>query len=295
MKRVAIVGAGLMGAQIGAEYALAGHEVTLFTRSPATAGAALQRAQAALRALAQHGLVPIDRAEAGAARLQPSHDLRDACAGRDVIVESVAEDLNVKADVLDTAARSSPEALICSNTSSLPITTLGEAARAPERLLGTHYANPAILMPLVEVVPGARTEPRRVDEAVRLLEGMGKRPVVVPDLPGFLWNRLQFALLREAVRLVSEYGVDPAAIDLVVRGTLGRRWSLVGPFETLALGGRETFLSIARLLFDDLGQPVDPEAITEIPLPPAEALRSLAAERDERLVEWRKRDLGERP
>ena len=148
-------------------------------------------------------------------------------------------------------------------------------------------------MPLVEVIPGARTEPGRVEEALALLAGMGKETIVVPDIPGFLWNRLQFALLREAARLVSEHGVDPAAIDTAVRRTLGRRWSLIGPFETMALGGRETFVRIARLLFDDIGAPVDADALEGVPLASAEALRALASQRDARLVEWRRRELAE--
>ena len=279
-----------MGAQIGAEYAAAGHDVVLITRSPSSGATALQRAQAAIRALASHGLLAEDRAAAAVARLSTAQDVRSGCAERDVIVESVAEDLNAKADVLDLAARAAPDATLCSNTSSIPIAQLGEAARAPERVLGTHYANPAILMPLVEVIPGARTERRRVDDVVCLLEEAGKTPMVVPDVPGFLWNRLQFALLREAARLVVEHGVDPATVDLAVRRTLGRRWSLVGPFETMALGGRETFIKIAKLLFDEIGKPVDPSVLERIDLPPAESLRALAAERDARLLQLRKQD-----
>lgn len=282
-----------MGAQIGAEHALAGHEVVLITRSVASAEASLQRAHAAIRGLASRALVPEDRAEAALARLATTTDLRAGCAGRDVVVESVPEDLNVKADVLDAAARAAPEAILCSNTSSIPISRLGEAAGAPERTLGTHYANPAILMPLVEVIPGERTDPRHVEEIVRLLEANGKTPIVVPDVPGFLWNRLQFALLREAARLVVEHGIAPETIDLAVRRVLGRRWSLVGPFETMALGGRETFIKIARLLFAELGHPVDPDALADVDLPSAASLRTLASQRDERLGEWRKRDLEE--
>lgn len=282
-----------MGAQIGAEYALAGHEVVLVTRSPASGATALQRAHAAIRALASHGLVPEDRAAAAAPRLGTSQDIAAACRGRDLVVESVTEDLGAKADVLDAAARAAPGATLCSNTSSIPITTLGEAARAQDRMLGTHYANPAILMPLVEVIPGKATDRRRVDDVVRTLEDAGKTPIVVPDVPGFLWNRLQFALLREAARLVVEHGVDPATVDLAVRRTLGRRWSLIGPFETMALGGRETFLRIAKLLFAELDRPIDPEILSRIDLPPAESLRSLASERDARLIEWKKRDAAE--
>ncbi len=289
-KRVAIVGAGLMGAQIGAEYALAGHDVVLVTRSAASADAALGRAHAAIRALVTHGLVGEDHAASAPDRLRAATDVAAACRDRDLVVESVAEDLNAKADVLDAVARAAPDATICSNTSSIPITTLGEAARAPERVLGTHYANPAILMPLVEVIAGERTDPARVDAVVRTLEGAGKTPVRVPDVPGFLWNRLQFALLREAARLVVEHGVDPATVDDAVKRTLARRWSSIGPFETMALGGRDTFVKIARLLFDELGQPVDPSFLERVDLPPAESLRALASERDARLVDWRRRD-----
>jgi 3-hydroxybutyryl-CoA dehydrogenase len=284
-----------MGAQIGAEYAIAGHEVVLVTRSAASSEIALGRAHAAIRALTANGLVAIDRGEAAAARLSTSQDVRSACAGRDVVLESVAEDLNTKADVLDVAARAAPAAILLSNTSSIPIGTLGEAARAPERTLGTHYANPAILIPAVEVIPGARTERRHIETVVRLLEEMGKEPIVVPDIPGFLWNRLQFALLREAARLVVEHGVDPAAVDLAVKRALGRRWSLIGPFETMALGGRETFVKIARMLFAEVGKDVDPETLAKVDLPPAEAIRSLAAQRDAELIRWRKRDLEDRP
>lgn len=283
-----------MGAPIGAEYALAGHDVVLVTRSEASAASALQRAHAAVRALVTHGLVPVDRGEAALPRLTTSTDLAAACAGRDLVVESVAEDLNAKADVLDAAARAAPEAILCSNTSSIPIGLLGEAARAPERTLGTHYANPAILIPAVEVIPGARTERRHVETVVRMLEEMGKEPILAPDIPGFLWNRLQFALLREAARLVTEHGVDPAAVDLAVKRAIGRRWSLIGPFETMALGGRDTFVRIAKLLFDEIGREVDPEALANVPLPSAEAARTLAYERDAELIRWRKRDLEER-
>jgi len=199
-----------MGAQIGAEYAIGGHEVVLITRSAASGEGAMQRARSAIRALVSQGLLAEDRGAAAEPRLSTATDISAACAARDVIVESVGEDMNAKADVLDSAARAAPDALLCSNTSSIPITRLGEAARPS---------------------------------------------------------------------------------DLAVRRALGRRWSLVGPFETMALGGRETFVRIAKMLFAELGQPVDPELLERIPLPPAESLRSLAHERDRKLVDLRKRDL----
>lgn len=280
-----------MGAQIGAEYALAGHDVTLATRTAASGERALERAHAAIRALVAGGLAAEDRA--ASARLAATQDVGAACAGRDVIVESVAEDLSVKADVLSAAARAAPDATLCSNTSSIPIATLGDAAGAPDRMVGTHYANPAILMPLVEVIPGERTDRRRVDDVVALLEGAGKQPILVPDVPGFLWNRLQFAVLREAARLVVEHGVAPETVDVAMRRVLGRRWSLIGPFETMALGGRETFVKIARQVFAELDKPVDPDLLERVRWSAQGSLGSLAAQRDARLLELLKRDRQE--
>src|SRR5918992_1203463 len=160
--RVLVVGAGLMGAQIGCEYALGGHDVTLFAR----------------------------RAESVRLRVESAF-------------ESLPEQLELKASLLRDAAARSPDAVLASNTSSLSITALGEAAGAPERTVGTHYWNPPLLMPLVEVVAGDRTR-RDVLTFVRsTLEALGKRPVVVErEVPGFVWNRLQTALLRESLWLV---------------------------------------------------------------------------------------------
>jgi 3-hydroxybutyryl-CoA dehydrogenase len=235
--KVAVLGAGLMGAQIGCEYALGGHEVTLVARD-------LDR----LRGRVEEGLATVAalglRAEAQVTRARES--LRFATTiGRDaydLVVESLPEDLELKKTLLWEARAASPSAVLASNTSSLSISSLGDAVDAPERTIGTHYWNPPLLSPLVETIPGSRTASTVVQFALDTLRALGKRPILVErDVPGFLWNRLQLALLRECLWLVEQGVARPDTIDEVVREGLARRWRHVGPFEAVALGGAETW------------------------------------------------------
>lgn len=230
--RVLVVGAGLMGAQIGVEYALGGHEVTLVARD---AAAARRRAENGLATARSAGQPPAD-VESAAERIDAADDVEREC---DLAVESLPEELALKASLL---RRVPGEPLLCSNTSSLSITALGEAAGAPERVVGTHYWNPPLLMPLVEVTRGEQTAPAVVQMVADTLRALGKRPIVLErEVPGFLWNRLQFALLRECVALVDAGVASPEALDEVIRDGLARRYRHVGLFQAIALGGPETW------------------------------------------------------
>ena len=140
--------------------------------------------------------------------------------------------------------------MIASNTSSLSIGEIGEACGAPERTVGTHYWNPPLLMPLVEVIAGPRSRPEAVELARAAVAGCGKRPVLVQrDVPGFIWNRLQHALLREALWIIDNGVATPEAVDEVVRFGNARRWEHVGPFAAAALGGIGTWQRVAGELF----------------------------------------------
>lgn len=249
-ERVAILGAGLMGAQIGCEYALAGCPVRWLVRDRARAE---RRVEQALALVLEHGLADataVERARASMRWAEP-----DAGEGEppDLIVESLPEDLALKADVLGLLAARHPEAIVASNTSSISIAALGEAAGVPERILGTHYWNPPLLMPLVEVVAGERTPRAMRERVVALLRAIGKRPVVLErEVEGLLWNRLQLAVLRESLWLVERGIAAPETVDEVMRDGLARRWRLTGPFETVGLGGAATFDAIAANLFPAL-------------------------------------------
>lgn len=248
--RVAVAGPGLMGSQIGVEYALGGHEVVFVGRDLA---AARERIGRACAVAAETRLYDDGTVGAARERVTVADDI--AAIGRDcdLVVESIAEDIAAKGPLLAEAGRIAPHAVLASNTSSLSILAIGEAAGFPERTIGTHYGNPALLMPLVEVVVTGHTRPGTAEPVETALRAMGKRPVRVnKDVPGFLWNRLQLALLREAVWLAENGVAEPEAIDLVVRDAMARRWRQTGPFETAALGGAAIFERIASNLWPEL-------------------------------------------
>jgi 3-hydroxybutyryl-CoA dehydrogenase len=288
--RVAIVGAGLMGAQIGCEYALAGCPVVWIVRDRA---GARQRVEGALALALRHGLAERQAVESARGRMLYGDVGEDPDGALDVIVESLPEDLEVKAAVLGALCARHPGAILASNTSSISITALGEAAGAGERIVGTHYWNPPLLMPLVEVVAGDRTPVALRERVTALLRAIGKRPVILDhEVPGLLWNRLQLAVLRECLWLVEHGVATPQAIDEVMRDGLARRWRLTGPFETVGLGGARTFDAIAENLFPVLADATAGSGFAEhVPTDP-QLLVALRERRDDALAAELRAELG---
>ena len=239
-----------MGSQIAVEHALAGHSVTALGRDRDSAHARLvDAADVALNA----ALCSASDCAAALARIAIEADPLAVQRPVALVMESLTEDLGVKASLLQPLARALPETVIATNTSSLSITTLGDRIEAPDRTVGMHYWNPPLLMPLVEVIAGRHTSRETLDFAQEVVTRLAKRPIVVTrEIPGFVWNRLQFALLREALWLVEEHVATAEAIDEVVRDGLARRWRYTGPFQTASLGGVETFERIANTLFPNL-------------------------------------------
>jgi 3-hydroxyacyl-CoA dehydrogenase len=248
--RVAILGAGLMGAQIGCEYALGGHEVVLHARD---SDAAQARADSGFGLLRDHGLRAEEELVSASGRVSASADPAAAAEAADLIVESLPEDFKLKASVLNAALPAAPKAIMATNTSSLSIAALGEAIGRPQTTVGTHYLNPPLLMPTVEVIAGADTTPETMAFAREQLLALGKLPVIVRrDTPGFVWNRLQFALVRECAWLVENGVTSPDDIDTVVRDGLARRWREVGPLRSIALGGLNTWNRSGRNIVPEL-------------------------------------------
>jgi 3-hydroxybutyryl-CoA dehydrogenase len=216
-RRAAVVGAGLMGRGIAAVLAAGGLDVVLCDVQPDTLA----------RAVAEAVSLAADRGRVtGAAELDVA--VRDA----DLVVEAVVESLPVKQQVVRRVGAVAPQAVITTNTSVLSVTAVAGLAADPGRVLGTHWWNPPDLIPVVEVVPGLRTAPEVADRVTALLSHLGKTPVRVRrDVPGFIGNRLQHALWREAIALVAAGICDADTVDLVARNTIGLRLARMGPLE----------------------------------------------------------------
>ena len=292
---VAMIGAGRMGSQIGCEYALAGHPVTWIARSPERASAAIDAALAVAVAAASGVYSPAEL-ESARANVRTASTLADADGPVALVAESIEERFEAKVEVLGAAAAAWPDAILASNTSSIEIGRLGRAIGAAERTIGTHYWNPPLLMPLVEVIRGEETEPAVVDAVVTALQRLGKDHVVVRhEVLGFVWNRLQFALLREALWLVENGVADPETVDRIVREGNARRWRHLGPFETVALGGVHTFSRIAAQLFPVLSTAGDATGLERwVPDDPA-FLDELRRRRDEALARELREERGSSP
>ncbi|MCR5090043.1 MAG: 3-hydroxyacyl-CoA dehydrogenase family protein, partial [Oscillospiraceae bacterium] len=218
MKKVVLAGAGTMGSSLAQVYASAGWDTFLYNRSET----GLERA-AALIALNQSTLVENGIQEAGKAEEVKAAVRyttgKEVFCDADLVVESIVEDMAAKkAFWADVSARVPAEALLATNTSGLHISEIAEAVREPSRFLGQHWLNPPHLLPLCEIVVGEKTAPEVVDVMRELVRGLGKSPVVVKDINGFLINRLQFAVLREALNLVDSGAATLEDVDTVMKG-----------------------------------------------------------------------------
>jgi 3-hydroxybutyryl-CoA dehydrogenase len=281
--RVLVVGAGLMGAQIGCEYSLGGHSTAFLVRNVEQSRA---RVCSAFALAVEAGLVGKDVAGEAHRKIVFIDTVSSVDDATELVVESIPEDIVIKATLLRELAARLPGAIIASNTSTIPLTELGAAIDAPERTVGTHYWNPPLLMPLVEIVAGERTSGETRETVSRILAALGKEPVHVQrDVPGFIWNRLQAALLRESLRLVGEGVATPETVDRVVRSGLARRYRYTGPFETIALGGVEAWTRVAERLFPRLSNATRTEALERWLASDDETLDAVRLRRDRGLAE----------
>lgn len=271
---VLVIGAGLMGSQIAVDWAAAGHSVTVIARDQQAAAERLAAATDVLRRYRP------DAVEPPAPRLTGWDDAR--LDDVDLAIESVGEDLGLKAELLGRVAAASARAILATNTSSLRITDLGAAVGDPGRVIGLHYWNPPLLMPAVEVVRGEETATAPERMLVELLEAMGKVPILARrDVPGFVWNRLQAALLREAVWLVDNGVATPETVDAAVRHGLAPRATHTGVFDTVALGGTAVWNALMANVVPSLSDATEVGDLgTRLPDRDPARLRRLAAERD---------------
>ncbi|WP_084536816.1 3-hydroxyacyl-CoA dehydrogenase family protein [Azospirillum halopraeferens] len=254
-RRIGIIGAGLMGHGIAQAFAEAGHRVDVLEPDPVRRAAVTDRIRG--------NLVQQGRDAAAADRVHPCATMEEAAAEADVVIESVPEDPDLKRRVfLAMEAVAPPGALLASNTSAIPITRIIEPLRNKTRAMGTHWWNPPHLIPLVEVVQTPDTADEAIAAMMALLASVGKTPVHVrKDLPGFIGNRLQHALWREAIALVQNGVCDAETVDAVVKGSFGRRLAVLGPLENADLVGTDLTLAVHEQLLADLDRSAAPQPL----------------------------------
>ncbi|MCL7451674.1 MAG: 3-hydroxyacyl-CoA dehydrogenase family protein [Anaerolineae bacterium] len=251
---VTMIGAGTMGAGMGVCYAQAGYQVTLYDVVADSLEQALVRIDNSQRVFVEEGLIPEAEAQAARARISTTSDLARALDGVQFVLEAAPERIELKQELFrDMEALCPADTILATNTSGLSITAIASACEHPERVGGQHWANPAEIVPLVEVIRGEQTSDNTIDVIYRITEKLGKVPVVVQkDVPGFASNRLQFAVLREALHLVNEGIVSAQDADKTLKNGVGFRYPWLGPLETADLGGLTTFHSVAQYLLPAL-------------------------------------------
>jgi 3-hydroxybutyryl-CoA dehydrogenase len=252
--RVAIVGAGTMGVGISHVFASCGTPTVLVDSTAARAESARKRSLELLSRLEAAGHVESGAAPAARRTLSAAETVADGVRGADLVVEAVVERADVKVPVYEAIeAAAGPEAVIATNTSSIPIAELAAGLQRPERFLGVHWFVPPLLVPCVEVIPTASTGEHVVQDVVEALTRLGKSAVVVGDGPGFVANRIQFALFREAARIVEDGLATPIQVDEVVRSSFGFRLPFFGPFTIADMAGLDVYADIFDTLERGLG------------------------------------------
>jgi 3-hydroxybutyryl-CoA dehydrogenase len=244
--RIAVIGAGLMGHGIAQVFALAGHAVTITDSVQASLDSARARMLGNLQDLGD------DRSAVD--RVTPIADLGAAVRDADYVVEAVSEDLPLKQKLFgEIEEHVRPDTILASNTSVIPITQIMQNLKRRERALGTHWWNPPYLVPLVEVIETQWTSPEAVDFTMKLHADAGKKPAhVKKDVPGFIGNRLQHALWREAIALVENGICDAQTVDDVIKAAFGRRLAVLGPLENADMVGTDLTLAIHRTVLPDI-------------------------------------------
>jgi len=255
--RIAVIGAGLMGHGIAQVFALAGHDVTIYDSVQATLDSAKARILTNLKDLGD------DRK--AAERITPVVELAVAVREADYVVEAVLENLPLKQKLFaEIEQHVRPDTILSSNTSVIPITKIMEGLKRRERALGTHWWNPPFLVPLVEVIETQWTSPQAVDFAIKLHVAAGKKPAHVrKDVPGFIGNRLQHALWREAISLVENGICDAETVDNVIKSAFGRRLAVLGPLENADMVGTDLTLAIHQTVLPDIDSRPGPSPYLE--------------------------------
>jgi 3-hydroxyacyl-CoA dehydrogenase len=256
----AVVGAGTMGPGMAAVLARSGSTVRLTDVS----AEALKRAEGATDlASAVLERVGAPSQPGGSVSFEP--DLKAALAGAGLVLEAVPEKLDIKREVFASLEEyTAADTILATNTSGIPISEIAENTAHPGRVIGMHWSNPPHLIPMIEVVPGERTDDGVRDALVAIIEAFGYEAVVEREVPGFVENRILYAILRECLSLVQRGIISEADLDTCVKWGIGYKLAVIGPMRLLDMAGLDIYQSVASYLNPDLSSSADvPSLITD--------------------------------
>jgi 3-hydroxybutyryl-CoA dehydrogenase len=259
LETVAVLGNGIIGHGVAQIFAVAGRKIRLIGRDQASLARAVERIRASLAEFVRHGLIAAEAVPAALDRITPSTRLEDAAAA-ELVIEAVTEDLALKRELFGRLDAICAPATVLASSSGQPPSALFERVKRRERVIATHFWYPPQLIPLVEVCGGPLCDPAVVAWTCARIREAGKEPVVIDrEVKGFIGNRIQFAMLREAWALWASGAASAEAIDAVVRHSIGRRLAITGPIESADVGGLDTMYHFAGSLLPDLARDAAPD------------------------------------
>ncbi len=263
IKTVVVIGGGTMGQGIVQSFAQAGKSVKVLSRRRETLDRCLQQIDANLKLFAEFQLLD-ETPEAIRSRItsMPMDELSEAIRGCHYIVETIPEVLTDKKELFGKLDSCDPDVILASNTGSITITTLTEDMKTAYRVIGTHYLNPAHIMPLVEIHMGKHTSDKVIETTRDLILQVGKKPILVnKEIPGFIINRIQWAMGREILYLLDEGVVSPEDLDLASKASYGLRHACIGNMEAFDMVGLDTALAVGNRIFKHLSNSTEPSPI----------------------------------
>jgi 3-hydroxybutyryl-CoA dehydrogenase len=263
IRKVAVIGAGLMGHGIAQIFALRGYSVALMDMNKDIISKALDDVRANLTLMAKEGICTDEEIEPAVHRIATTTDIGEAVSDAQFVIEAVSENLALKQKIFCSMDElCAPDVILATNTSVISITEIASKSLYRERTLGTHFWNPPYLIPLVEVIRGEDTAQWAMDVTYDLLQKVGKHPVKVnKDVPGFVGNRLQHALWREAISIVDHGIADPKTVDECVKYGFGLRLPILGPLENMDMVGTDLTFAIHDYILKHLERSPEPSPL----------------------------------
>ena len=305
VSNISVIGAGMISPGVAQVFAVKNYDVCIYARRQEALPEAIEKIRANLTMMAEKGLGSASEIEPAISRIKTTTDLSEAAAEAQLVIECVAENLEVKQNIFQQLDQfSKPDAILATNTSVISVTEIASKCQNRGRILGTHFWNPPYMIPLVEVVKGDETSDEAMEITYQVMKDAGKHPVkCLKDVPGFIANRLQHALWREAISIVENGIADAATVDEALKNGFAIRLPVLGPLETADMVGLDLTLSIHDYILKYLESSPNPSSLLkekvdkgELGFKTGKGFQSWSAEEADRsrkrlveyLIEWTK-------